>query len=71
MSVWCAVQICLQEAFKTVSQQCSNVENTSDFQLSLPLKGSITTELQELGLSKSIIHTFFFLSCPPHQQCVS
>ena len=29
MSVWCAVQICFQEAFKIVSQQCSNVENNA------------------------------------------
>lgn len=31
MSVWCAVQICFQEAFKEVSQQYSNVMNTSHF----------------------------------------
>ena len=29
MSVWCAVQICFHEAFKIVSQQGCNVENTN------------------------------------------
>ena len=70
MSVWCVVQICFHEAFKIVSQQCYNVENTIISNLPYRLRAALLLNYKS-WISVSPSSAFSFFSSVLHSRTVS